>query len=134
MSENVLAQNLQEAAAFVGERLNGRTPKIGIVLGSGLNPLANEMENPIYVAFGEVPHMKKSTAEGHVGRFVCGELAGKQVLAMQGRLHAYEGNSAQEVAFPIWLMARLGIEQMITTNATRAIAKVISASWPIRST
>ena len=50
MSENVLAQNLQEAAAFVGERLNGRTPKIGIVLGSGLNPLANEMENPIYVA------------------------------------------------------------------------------------
>lgn len=121
MSENVLAQNLQEAAAFVGERLNGRAPKIGIVLGSGLNPLANEMENPIYVAFGEVPHMKKSTAEGHVGRFVCGELAGKQVLAMQGRLHAYEGNSAQEVAFPIWLMARLGIEQMITTNAAGGI-------------
>lgn len=121
MSENVLARNLQEAAAFMGSRLEGRAPKIGIILGSGLNPLANEIENPVYLPFGEVPHMRKSTAEGHVGRFVCGELAGKQVLAMQGRLHAYEGNSAQEVAFPVWLMARLGIGQVITTNAAGGI-------------
>lgn len=121
MSENVLVRNLREAALFLEERLGRRAPKIGIILGSGLNPLAEEVAEPLYVPFGDVPHMKKSTAEGHVGRFVCGELGGKQVLAMQGRLHAYEGNSAQEVAFPVWLMAQLGIEQLITTNAAGGI-------------
>lgn len=121
MSERTLAENLQEAVSFVRERLGARTPKIGIILGSGLNPLGNEIEGAAYVPFCEVPHMKTSTAEGHVGRFVCGELSGKQVLCMQGRLHAYEGNSAQEVAFPVWLMALLGVEQLITTNAAGGI-------------
>lgn len=119
-TENLI-ENLCEAAACIEKRLCGRAPKIGIILGSGLNPLADGIADPIHVPFEEVPHMKKSTAEGHVGRFVCGELAGKQVLCMQGRLHAYEGNSAQEVAFPVWAMARLGIEQLITTNAAGGI-------------
>lgn len=119
-AENLI-ENLCEAAACIEKRLCGRAPKIGIILGSGLNPLADGIADPIHVPFEEVPHMKKSTAEGHVGRFVCGELAGKQVLCMQGRLHAYEGNSAQEVAFPVWAMARLGIEQLITTNAAGGI-------------
>lgn len=65
--------------------------------------------------------MKRSTATGHKGRFVCGELGGKTVLAMQGRLHGYEGNSPQEVAFPIWLMHLLGVRALITTNAAGAI-------------
>ena len=65
--------------------------------------------------------MKRSTATGHKGRFVCGELGGKCVLAMQGRLHGYEGNSPQEVAFPIWLMHILGVRALITTNAAGAI-------------
>lgn len=119
-TENLI-ENLCEAAACIEKRLRGRAPKIGIILGSGLNPLADGIADPIHVPFEEVPHMKKSTAEGHVGHFVCGELAGKQVLCMQGRLHAYEGNSAQEVAFPVWTMARLGIEQLITTNAAGGI-------------
>ena len=119
-AENLI-ENLCEAAACIEKRLCGRAPKIGIILGSGLNSLADGIADPIHVPFEEVPHMKKSTAEGHVGRFVCGELAGKQVLCMQGRLHAYEGNSAQEVAFPVWAMARLGIEQLITTNAAGGI-------------
>ncbi len=118
---NLLMEQLSQAADFMRSRTAQRTPRVGIVLGSGLAPLANEIVDPLFVPFAEVPHMKTSSAEGHVGRFVCGELGGVQVLCMQGRLHAYEGNSAQEVAFPIWLMAQLGVEVLITTNAAGAV-------------
>lgn len=120
-ADNVLKANLEEAAGVLRERLGDRKPAVGIVLGSGLGPLAEQIENAIIVPFGEIPHMKRSTATGHKGRFVCGELGGKCVLAMQGRLHGYEGNSPQEVAFPIWLMHLLGVRALITTNAAGAI-------------
>lgn len=119
--ENVLKENVHEAAYRLKVRLEGRQPEIGIILGSGLGPFADEVEDAVYVPFGEVPHMKVSTATSHVGQFVCGTLAGKCVLVMQGRLHGYEGNSAQEVAFPVWVMHELGIETVITTNAAGAI-------------
>ena len=120
-ADNVLKANLEEAAGVLRERLGDRKPAVGIVLGSGLGPLAEQIENAIIVPFGEIPHMKRSTATGHNGRFVCGKLGGKCVLAMQGRLHGYEGNSPQEVAFPIWLMHLLGVRALITTNAAGAI-------------
>lgn len=120
-ADNVLKANLEEAAGVLRKRLGDRKPAVGIVLGSGLGPLAEQIENAIIVPFGEIPHMKRSTATGHKGRFVCGELGGKCVLAMQGRLHGYEGNSPQEVAFPIWLMHLLGVRALITTNAAGAI-------------
>ena len=120
-ADNVLKANLEEAAGVLRERLGNRKPAVGIVLGSGLGPLAEQIEDAIIVPFGEIPHMKRSTATGHKGRFVCGELGGKTVLAMQGRLHGYEGNSPQEVAFPIWLMHLLGVRALITTNAAGAI-------------
>ena len=120
-ADNVLKANLEEAAGVLRERLGDREPAVGIVLGSGLGPLAEQIEDAIIVPFGEIPHMKRSTATGHKGRFVCGELGGKCVLAMQGRLHGYEGNSPQEVAFPIWLMHLLGVRALITTNAEGAI-------------
>ena len=120
-ADNVLKANLEEAAGVLRERLGDRESAVGIVLGSGLGPLAEQIEDAIIVPFGEIPHMKRSTATGHKGRFVCGELGGKCVLAMQGRLHGYEGNSPQEVAFPIWLMHLLGVRALITTNAAGAI-------------
>ena len=120
-ADNVLKANLEEAAGVLRERLGNREPVVGIVLGSGLGPLAEQIENAVIVPFDEIPHMKRSTAMGHKGRFVCGELGGKTVLAMQGRLHGYEGNSPQEVAFPIWLMHLLGVRALITTNAAGAI-------------
>lgn len=120
-ADNVLKANLEEAAGVLRERLGDCEPVIGIVLGSGLGPLAEQIEDAIIVPFGEIPHMKRSTAMGHKGHFVCGELGGKTVLAMQGRLHGYEGNSPQEVAFPIWLMHLLGVRALITTNAAGAI-------------
>lgn len=123
---NVLNEQLAEAMLFMKQKLEGRAPRVGIILGSGLNPLAESIENAVYVPFADVPHMKKSTAEGHVGRFVCGIFGGKEVLAMQGRLHGYEGNTAVEVAFPVWLMHRLGVEVLITTNAAGAINETFS--------
>ena len=119
--ENVLKENVREAAYHLKVRLEGRTPEVGIILGSGLGKLAAEVEEAVRVPYGEVPHMHKSTATGHVGQFVCGMLGGKCVLVMQGRLHGYEGYSAQEVAFPVWVMNELGIGTLITTNAAGAI-------------
>lgn len=121
LERNELDERLSLAAEVLGRHLGERRPKVGIVLGSGLNPLAEEIEDPVRVPFGHVPSMRTSTADGHVGRFVCGRLGGREVLAMQGRLHGYEGCSAVEVAFPVWLMGRLGVEVLLTTNAAGAI-------------
>ena len=119
--ENVLKENLHEAAYHLKVMLKGREPEVGIILGSGLGPLADQVEDAVVVPFGEIPHMKRSTATSHKGQFVCGTLAGKCVLVMQGRLHGYEGNTAQEVAFPVWIMHELGIGALVTTNAAGAI-------------
>ena len=119
--ENILKENIREAAYHLKVKLAGREPEVGIILGSGLGPLAEQVENAVPVPFAEIPHMKTSTATGHVGRFVCGMLGGKCVLVMQGRLHGYEGNTPQEVAFPVWVMHELGIRTLITTNAAGAI-------------
>ena len=119
--ENILKENLREASYHLKVMLEGREPEIGIILGSGLGPLAELVENAVVVPFGEVPHMKSSTATSHVGQFVCGELGGKCVIVMQGRLHGYEGYTAQEVAFPVWVMHEIGVETLITTNAAGAI-------------
>ncbi len=119
--EMPLVEWLEESKAVLADRLEGRTPQVAIVLGSGLGPLAEQVQDAVYVPFSEVPHMKTSTASGHVGRFVCGMLGGKEVVCMQGRLHGYEGNSAQEVAYPIWLMHAIGADTLVTTNAAGAI-------------
>ena len=116
-----LRETLDAAQAMMGERLGAFRPEVGLILGSGLGSLAERIADPISIPFGEVPGMGVSTANGHVGRFVAGELGGKCVLAMQGRLHGYEGYTAQEVAFPVWLMARLGAATLATTNAAGAI-------------
>lgn len=118
---NVLDVRLNESCHVLQEKLQGRMPSVGIILGSGLGPLAEVIQDAVYIPFAEVPFMKKSTASSHVGRFVCGMFAGKCVIAMQGRLHGYEGNEAWEVAYPVWLMQRLGVSILITTNAAGAI-------------
>ena len=119
--QNSLEKSLSESESFMVERLAGREPKVGLVLGSGLNPVADRVKDAVRIPFAKVPNMQTSTAEGHVGRFVCGQLGGGCVLVMQGRLHGYEGYSSQEVAYPIWLMHRLGVETLITTNAAGAL-------------
>lgn len=120
-STKTLKEKLEESRAVLAEKLAGRRPEVAVILGSGLGPLAERVEDAVFVPFGEVPHMKRSTATSHVGRFVCGSLGGKCVIVMQGRLHGYEGNTPQEVAYPVWLMHLLGAETLVTTNAAGAI-------------
>lgn len=121
IEELPLVEWLAESKAALLGRIGDRKPEVAVILGSGLGPLAEQIEDAVHVPFGEVPHMRTSTASGHVGRFVCGRLGGKEVLCMQGRLHGYEGYSAQEVAYPVWLMNAIGVRTLVTTNAAGAI-------------
>lgn len=111
---------IRKAALAVRERI-GLTPKVGIILGSGLGDLAEKIENPVAVPYGEVPGMRLSTAPGHKGRFVAGTLSGKTVICMQGRLHFYEGYPMGDLVYPIRLMKLLGVEYLIVTNACGAV-------------
>ena len=90
---------------------------IGLVLGSGLNALAASVEDAVAIPYGAIPHFPTSTVMGHEGRLIVGRLAGQAVVAMQGRIHLYEGYSAEEITFPIRVMRRLGVETLILTNA-----------------
>lgn len=121
ISGNQLIAYLDEACAYLRAQLGDRRPEVGMTLGSGLGAVADRIEDPLFIPYGDVPHMNRSTVTGHAGRFVVGTLGGKQVICMQGRLHGYEGNTSQEVAFPIWLMRGTGANTLITSNAAGAI-------------
>lgn len=111
----------QESAAALREKLNGFQPEALLILGSGLGALGDEVENPIVVPYEEVPHMKHSTAPDHKGQFVFGRLSGRNVAVMQGRLHAYEGWSFADAAYPVRVLRLLGAETLIVTNAAGAV-------------
>ncbi len=110
-----------EGAAALREKLGGFEPRILIILGSGLGRLGERVEEPRYIPYGEIPHMRVSTAPGHAGRFIAGRLGGKNVLLMQGRLHMYEGWDAQDVVYPVRLAKLIGINSMLVTNAAGAV-------------
>lgn len=112
--------NLQEAVAFIEPKLTEK-PTIGLVLGSGLGVLADEIENPVVIPYHEIPGFTVSTVVGHKGQLVIGKLQGKQVVAMQGRFHFYEGHGLDAVVFPIRVMKLLGVETIIVTNAAGGI-------------
>lgn len=105
-----------KAAAYIKEHMTAQ-PEIGIVLGSGLGELCNEMNNPDVIPYEDIPHFPVSLAPGHEGRLYIGEIGGKIVAAFKGRFHLYEGYSAKQVAFPVRVMKLLGIETLISTNA-----------------
>ena len=103
------------------EKLGGFEPEVLIILGSGLGKLGDRLSDPIIIPYGEIPNMRFSTAPGHAGRFLAGELGGRKVLMMQGRLHIYEGWEAEDAVFPIRLAHLLGINKLIVTNAAGGI-------------
>lgn len=117
----------QESATSLQARLNGFTPELLLVLGSGLRSLGEQVENPIIVPYTEVPHMNPSTAPGHDGRFLFGRLAGRDVAVMQGRLHTYEGYGFDEVSFPIRVLHLLGAKAVILTNAAGGVNTAFEA-------
>lgn len=92
-------------------------PEIGLILGSGLGDLSEEINNADVIPYDKISHFPTSTVEGHSGELVLGEIEGKKAAAMNGRVHIYEGYSMKEVAFPVWTMYELGIEKLLVTNA-----------------
>ncbi|WP_058486412.1 purine-nucleoside phosphorylase [Defluviitalea phaphyphila] len=109
-------EKIQEAKKWI-ETKTDVVPKIGLILGSGLGSLGEEIENSIKIDYKDIPHFPISTVEGHEGKLIIGELEGQKVVAMQGRFHYYEGYSMQEVTFPVRVMRALGVEILLVTNA-----------------
>lgn len=107
---------IKKATEFIKEQIN-ITPEIGLILGSGLGSLANELENATIIDYKDIPYFPESTVEGHEGCLVIGELEGKKVMAMQGRFHYYEGYPLEEVTFPVRVMKAIEIDKLIVTNA-----------------
>jgi purine-nucleoside phosphorylase len=106
----------EQAADFLRGRLSLR-PRVGLILGSGLNDLADEMHGAAAISYADIPHFPRPTVPGHVGRLLGGTLEGQPALLMQGRVHYYEGASMQQVTFPVRVMRLLGVETLIVTNA-----------------
>ena len=105
-----LMKKLNEAKAFIESKTKGLRIEAGLVLGSGLGDLADEIVNPVIINYKDIPNFPVSTVQGHAGRLVIGNLQGKNVMCMQGRFHYYEGYGMDQVVFPIQVMRLLGIE------------------------
>lgn len=114
-------EQYQQSAEAIRAKLGGFTPRILLILGSGLGALAEDVENPVIIPYAEVPHMKRSTAPDHKGQFLFGKLAGRDVAVMQGRLHTYEGWSFADVSYPVRVLRLLGAETLLVTNAAGAV-------------
>jgi purine-nucleoside phosphorylase len=108
------------AAQFVNARTELR-PRIAIVLGSGLGAFAEQLEGARAIAFALIPHFPQSTVPGHSGKLVIGMVSGVPVAVMQGRVHAYEGYSSEEVTFPVRVLGRMGVKTLVLTNAAGGI-------------
>ncbi|MGG0052351.1 purine nucleoside phosphorylase I, inosine and guanosine-specific [Bacillus atrophaeus] len=115
-----MKQKIEQAAAFIKQHAP-QSPKIGLILGSGLGILADEIEGAVKLKYEDIPDFPVSTVEGHVGQLVFGTLEGVSVVAMQGRFHFYEGYSMDKVTFPVRVMKELGVEALIVTNAAGGI-------------
>ncbi|MFC7441040.1 purine-nucleoside phosphorylase [Laceyella putida] len=111
---------ISEAAQFIRENTKV-TPRIGLILGSGLGILADEIEDARHIPYQDIPHFPVSTVEGHAGELIIGDLEGTPVLVMAGRFHLYEGHDAAKVSFPIRVMKELGIDYLLVTNAAGGI-------------
>jgi purine-nucleoside phosphorylase len=113
-------EKAEDAAAFVRERI-AVSPRVAVVLGSGLGSFAESVKHPVAIAYEAIPHFPRPTVEGHSGRLLVGSVADTPVVVMQGRVHAYEGYTPEEVTFPIRVLGRLGITTLIVTNAAGGV-------------
>ena len=109
-------ERIEEASSIVRERF-ARRADVALILGTGLGRLAAEIEQPVAIDYAEVPYFPLSTVESHAGRLLCGSLAGKMVIAMQGRFHRYEGYTLQQVTFPVRVLRALGAKTLLVSNA-----------------
>ncbi|HNP71888.1 MAG TPA: purine-nucleoside phosphorylase [Kouleothrix sp.] len=123
--EDLFSQIETARAAIAGR--TSITPRVGMILGSGLGGLADEIENATVIPYAEIPGFPRSTVHGHRGELAIGQLAGQPVMVLRGRFHFYEGYSMQQVTFPVRVMKALGCETLIVTNA----AGGLRADWAV---
>ena len=114
-----------EAVAFLKQRLSV-APAVGVVMGSGLGGLVEEMERPTRIRYVDIPHFPVSSVKGHAGEVVVGTISGKPLFALSGRVHYYEGHPLETVVFPIKVMALFGVKAVVVTNAAGGINKKFS--------
>jgi purine-nucleoside phosphorylase len=115
--ENLLA-NINATTLFIKQRINNFVPQYGIILGSGLGGMVNEINIVNEIKYDEIPNFPVSTVKGHGGKLILGKLGSKNVIAMSGRFHYYEGYTMKQVGFPIQVMKHLGIETLFISNAS----------------
>jgi len=111
---------IKETAEYLQEK-GFDNPEVGIILGTGLGQLVNEIKDPIEISYNHIPHFPTATVEFHKGKLIYGEIEGKKVVVMQGRFHLYEGYSLQDVTYPVRIMHALGIQSLLVSNASGAI-------------
>lgn len=120
MSEYLTLAQIDQIAAIIRERISIE-PQVGMILGSGLGPLAEAVEQAVRIPYQDLPTWPVSTVTGHTGQLVIGKLEGQDVMVMQGRAHYYEGYSMAQFGLPVRVMQRLGVQNLIVTNAAGAV-------------
>lgn len=116
-----MSNQFELAAQHIKDKMGLRNPKVAIILGSGLGVLAEDIDNAVRIPYGEIPNFPISTVSGHAGELIIGSISNVDIIAMNGRVHYYEGHSMEEVIFPIRIFALLGIKTLILTNAAGGI-------------
>jgi purine-nucleoside phosphorylase len=116
-----MLENILNTTNYIKNRINGFEPEVGIILGTGLGALVKEIEVEKQLMYGNIPDFPISTLEFHSGKLIFGTLAGKKVVAMQGRLHYYEGYNMQQITFPVRVMKMLGIKTLLVSNASGSL-------------
>lgn len=113
----------QAAAAILSRAPEGFTPRVGVVLGSGLSAFGSGVTNAVRIPYAEIPSFPRPTAEGHKGELVLGQVSGVSVAVMSGRVHFYEGYAEHQVVYPVRVLGRLGVGTVVLTNAAGAVNK-----------
>src|SRR4051812_30935157 len=116
-----MLENIQSTASYIKNRIGDFEPEVGIILGTGLGALVNEIEVEKQLMYSNIPDFPISTLEFHSGKLIFGTLSGKKVVAMQGRLHYYEGYDMQQITFPVRVMKMLGIKTLLVSNASGSL-------------
>ncbi|WP_027085024.1 purine-nucleoside phosphorylase [Cohnella panacarvi] len=120
MSNLITKAVIDEAAAYI-RSTTSVTPEIGLILGSGLGVLGEQLEDAVTIHYADIPHFPVSTVEGHAGELVIGRLQGRNVVLMRGRFHMYEGYEPERTAFPVRVMKALGVRTLLATNAAGGV-------------
>ncbi|MCC9135462.1 purine-nucleoside phosphorylase [Pontibacter silvestris] len=123
-----MMQQLQDATGYIIDKTGGFAPEFGIILGTGLGALVNDIQVQHSLSYADIPHFPVSTVESHSGKLIFGQLAGRSVVVMQGRFHYYEGYTMEQVVFPVRVMKLLGVKKLFVSNAAGGLNPLFSTS------